>query len=322
MKYRIIALFVIIFLNAVNFSLVFSQNSIIIEVKEQACVEDYSVRLKDIAVIKGVSEEIYDRLSNIEICLSPSPGVKRIIYPYLIKNRMREHNFLEENIKIIGNRCIVTLKTITISGEKIKEVALDYIKQKIKGEDIERKIEIIKVPRDVVAPGKDLSLKVIPLDYGNIKGLLSIFVGIYNGDHFYKKVPVFFKVQTFEYALVSVKNIKRFEKIKSDYVEIKKVETTGIRKDFLKDIDSAVGKRAKYSIQKNNVIFSDMIEKPPLINRGDFVDIKVIKGSVVVLCKGRAKKDGKLGEFIPVRNLVSNKDLLAKVENSKTVIIK
>jgi len=302
-------------------NILYAQTGIVIQLHQDAEIKAAIVKLKDIAEIRGGTDEVVlEKLKEVEICPAPSPGTKRIVQSSLVKYRIREFNISQENMKIKGKNCSITLKTIMVSGDELKTLALDYVKKSVKNDSIERKIEIMKVPKDFIAPVRDLILKIMPMDYGNFKGFFSIFIGVYNGERFYKKVPVFFKSKTFENVVVAIKDIKHNEIIKEEHLGIKKVETTGLKEDFIKDRRIPAGKRAKYSIKKDRIIFNSIIEIPPLINRGDMVNIKIEKGNVVLIAKGEAKKDGRLNEYIPVRIHMTKKDLIAKVEDSNTVV--
>jgi len=298
-----------------------AQGIITINLKDEVEVNSSIVRMKDIAEIHGAAPEILKSINEVEICPAPLPGIQRVIRSGLLKSRLREHNVSMENISFAGEKCSVFSKTAIVTGEKMKDMALDYVRERGKEDKVERQIEVMRIPNDVEVLECDLRLETMSLDYGSMRGLFSIYIGIYNGDKLYRKMPVFLKVKTFEKAVVALRDIKRFDIIEKEDLLLKKVETTGLKEDFIKNPEAPAGKRAKYSINRGKVFFQSMYEDPPLIDRGDMIDIQLRQGNVTITVKGKAKKDGSLDEMIPVRVMMTKKDLVARVIDSNTVSV-
>ena len=75
-------------------------------------------------------------------------------------------------------------------------------------------------------------------------------------------------------------------------------------------------------INPGRVILTDMVDLPPVIKRGDLVNILAVMGNMTVTALGKAKRDGRRGELIPVVNVDSGKEVIAQVRDSHTVVVK
>lgn len=80
-----------------------------------------------------------------------------------------------------------------------------------------------------------------------------------------------------------------------------------------------LGKRLKRTVRAHDVIHSSDVEIPPLIQRGQLVKIIIRTGNMHLSATGVARRDGKQGEIIRVRNANSNKLIQGKVTAAGTV---
>jgi flagella basal body P-ring formation protein FlgA len=64
-----------------------------------------------------------------------------------------------------------------------------------------------------------------------------------------------------------------------------------------------------------------MLEKSPIVDRGDMVTILAESGDLRVTVPGRVLERGYLGELIRVQNSMSKKKIYARVINNSTVMV-
>ncbi|MCF8075194.1 MAG: flagellar basal body P-ring formation chaperone FlgA [Desulfotignum sp.] len=98
------------------------------------------------------------------------------------------------------------------------------------------------------------------------------------------------------------------------------------RKNISREMDEAVidtgqlvGLMAKRSIRKGDMVKHSMVEKKPVIKRGDQVTILVESGLLRVTIPGTALDDGFAGETVSVENSMSSKKIFARVIDEVTV---
>ena len=155
-----------------------------------------------------------------------------------------------------------------------------------------------------------------------MKGSFQVNVGIYNGKRLYKSMLVPVKVRTFEEVVSAKEGIGGGSVIKKEDLITERKETTTLGNKIVYNIDDAVGKKAKISIKKGDVLKSNILENVPVVQRGEFVTISVLKGDVLVKAPGKAMQDGNMDDFIRVLNLSSNENIIAQVNGNSLVIIK
>jgi flagella basal body P-ring formation protein FlgA len=62
-----------------------------------------------------------------------------------------------------------------------------------------------------------------------------------------------------------------------------------------------------------------MVEAPPLVRRGDLVTILALAGRISVSVPGEMRDSGVKGEVVRVKNLMSRREILARVVDKNTV---
>jgi flagella basal body P-ring formation protein FlgA len=84
-------------------------------------------------------------------------------------------------------------------------------------------------------------------------------------------------------------------------------------------VADAVGKRAKRNISAGSLLKHYMLETPPLVFKGDRVQLVARSGGLTVLTVGIAKHPGGKGEQIQVENVTSKKNVVGRVTDASTV---
>jgi len=98
------------------------------------------------------------------------------------------------------------------------------------------------------------------------------------------------------------------------------------RRNISRDMDEAVtdtgllvGLMAKRSIRKGDMVKQWMVERKPVVKRGDQVTILVESGLLRVTIPGTALDDGFAGQTVSVENSMSSKKIFARVIDEVTV---
>ena len=77
--------------------------------------------------------------------------------------------------------------------------------------------------------------------------------------------------------------------------------------------------RTRRSLAAGTVVRSHFLERPPLVERGDAVTLRIIRGSLVIEARGQAKTSGNLGDSIRVENTDSRKIVTGRVSEDGSV---
>ncbi len=90
---------------------------------------------------------------------------------------------------------------------------------------------------------------------------------------------------------------------------------------WIENANELVGMRLNRRMDKGDVVLSNFVKRPPLIKRGDLVQIILDLGHLHVRTEGKALRTASRGDRILVKNLRSHEIVQAIAENSGTVRI-
>ncbi len=315
-----------IFLVVFFFSMVHLANGekINIEIKDKVTLPEKQIVLGDIAYVSCNNPSLLERINGIVIGNTPWPGNVRKIEKDIINARLLDDGIDPGDVMYGSTTAsLVSVESMTITGEEIINKARDYLLSKLSQPEHEMIIEADRVPMDKLLPANEgnVRVEVSQIDANKDRGNIQLVVRVFVNDKQHLKIPVFFTIRVYEDVVTSTKKIDRHTIFTEDDLTIKRMETTklvGLTFDTLEDL---VGKRATRAIQPNVVITPDLVNNPPVIKKGDFIKVLVQSGNLHVVTKGVAKEDGYLGKIIRIKNIDSKKELYGKVEDASTVKI-
>jgi flagella basal body P-ring formation protein FlgA len=91
--------------------------------------------------------------------------------------------------------------------------------------------------------------------------------------------------------------------------------------DFINSTELAVGTELKTTLRPGAILYRRFLKKPNLVKRGDVVSILAQTDQLDIRVPGRIESDGALGEIIRVKNLMSRKEVYARVVNAEEVLV-
>ena len=322
----IMKLNILIFLPIVIFSIIHTAvgEKIHIEIKDKVTLPEKQIVLGDIACVSCNNPSLLESINNISVGNTPWPGnIRKIEKDTLTARFIDEGVDFKEITYGSTTSSLISVDSITITGEEILRKAKEYLLSKLSRPESEIIIESDRPPMDKLLPanGGDIRWEISQIDANKDRGNVQLIVRISIDEKQYLKMPVFFTIRTYEDIAVPNKKIDRHEILAMDDLVIKRMETTKLAGVTFDNIEDLIGKRAIRPILPNIPITAEMIDNPPLIRKGDFVKVSVQSGNLHVVTKGVAKEDGYWGKVIRIKNIDSNKELYGKVEDSTTVKI-
>lgn len=150
---------------------------------------------------------------------------------------------------------------------------------KVNGEDI-----LVDNNREVKISG---NIAYIPVNIINSKGVKT-------------QSLVSLKLKLFKSVVIAAREIKRGEAFNSENTELKTVDVSQIRGSVLSKTYSLKNNQARLNISKDEIILESMLEKMPVIKRGDSIRACVIRGGVSIEIDATARQDGSENEIISI----------------------
>ena len=114
-----------------------------------------------------------------------------------------------------------------------------------------------------------------------------------------------------EVAVVSG-NLPRGTELTPENVSLMKVDISRLKQPIFNP-EEIYGKRLKRSVRLGQPLQLIQIDFPPMIKRGDRVEIQVQRGALVLSAAGEARQNGQEGETIRVLNSSSRREGLCQV---------
>jgi flagella basal body P-ring formation protein FlgA len=134
-----------------------------------------------------------------------------------------------------------------------------------------------------------------------------------------KNVYVSFKASSKKKMFVLKQDVKRGDIVRSDDIFVKEVYMSGSGMDYPLRIGDVIGKAIKRDMPSGTVITSQALEDSFVMQRGDTVNIVAENKKLLVQSKGKTLEKGKVGDFIRVKNLTSDREIVGRVIGSNTV---
>ena len=208
-----------------------------------------------------------------------------------------------------------------IPESKFREIFHDYFCRNlnIKKSDVE--ISRMNVVDNVPVPAGKISYRLFQKGQRKFEGYVSV-VAIIKADGVVKnQVKISGWVDVFKNVVCASRDINRGEKINEDDLYMVKRNLSHLSSKILTDKSQIIGLMAKHNIKADTCIKEWMIQKAPVVDRGDIVTIMAESGDLLVTVPGKILTKGFSGDLVKVQNLMSKKEIFAKVVNHSTVAV-
>jgi len=305
-----------------------------VNIKPKAMVIGPEVYLSELAKIEASDGKTQQNVSleeirKINICNAPEPGFSKTIHVEYIKSRVRQQGISLELINWEGtDRTVIETRSTQLSPQEICSHVQNFIvsqwREQYSLEESEEESDIhikaINEIRPAILPLGRAGVKVEPAYSDLASGIIPIRLTFLVDGQDYEKRTVLFEIKTLKEVITSSKNLDKHEIIQPMALNVSRREVHGFPVIFTKK-DELIGKRLKRMIQKGTIITGDMIEVPPLINKGDKVTMVVESPSFRITAQGISKEDGIHGQIIRVANASSMKEIFCQVVDERTVKI-
>ncbi len=207
--------------------------------------------------------------------------------------------------------------------QQLRQLAKNYIETHVEQENASGKLEVEMGHVDT-----RLRLNLCPSDklefYNPFNKMLSKgrTIGVRCLDKVSWNIYISFKLKALHKVVVAKRNLPMNHVISKDDITLVVLNTHNINQAYFQDKFKVLGKVTRYAIGKNRILTQNQLKLAKLIHKGEVVVITAINRSIRVTMKGIALKGGRLGQFIPVKNLSSNKVIEGKIVASKNVEVR
>jgi len=130
-------------------------------------------------------------------------------------------------------------------------------------------------------------------------------------------VPV--RVHWWTTALVMLKDVSARSLLTQDMLKRTRTDIAGHSGRLIRQKNDATGMRLTRRMHKGDLLLSNYMKRPPLIQRGDVVTMMIDLGGLHVRTRGKAMRSASRGQRVMVKNLRSKEVVQTVVEGAGTV---
>lgn len=208
-----------------------------------------------------------------------------------------------------------------IPESKFREIFQAYFCRNLNIKKSDVMISKMNVIGNTSVPSGKISYRLFQRGQRKFEGYVSTIAVIKVNGIVRNKVKVSGWVDIFKYVVCASRDLERGEKINEEDLYMVKRNLSHLSSKILTDKKEIIGLIAKHNIKADTCLKEWMIEKAPVVNKGDIVTIMAESGDLLVTVPGKVLMKGFSGELVKVQNLMSKKEIYAKVVNHSTVAV-
>ncbi len=301
-------------------SFVSGDNAIAIQMRSSAAVGKNTVQLKDVAQITHTDAQTKDRIGRIKVAEAPLPGRSRWVTARQVQMGLARAGIESSDYRIQKNGPTrVSRHAATVSSRRIRDAVEGHILANAPWDADQMKIRQIAYSQDVTVAQGQLSLRVQSPKHIDWLGSIPFTVLITVDGTIAKKVTVPATIEVWSDVVVLAKPLGKYQTIEAHHTRIEKMNLARVPSNAVLNIDQAIGSRTNRNIVANSILRNDQIELPPVVKRGDVVQVVAESKRMKISIQAMARENGAVGKVIRVQNLRSKKTIYAQVVDSQTV---
>ncbi len=285
----------------------------------EVTVKDRSLSLGQVSIIRG-SEPLVAKASKIALGQISIPGQKIIIDRPMILSRLACNGIPASKVTLTGSEKITVKQQFhTISSQEFISLANSFLENNPPGDSACRWNPIRK-PKNFIIPAmsKDISFSSRLVQTG-ARNQARIEITVLSGSNKIGVHQVIFALIYDRQQAVTKVDIPAGGVISPDNI---KIETTVSNDPEPADWKPPYGLIAKRRLPANTVLRPNMFEplkSTIIVKRNQNVVIRIEKPGFLITAVGKTMQDGRAGEYIKVRNMDSQRIILARISEDGSV---
>ncbi len=321
---------VIILLLLICFSSVrpLAASQVTIYLPEQVEVNSPEVFLGDIADISADNGDA-GKLADIKLEKIHDPGQKIEISRRLVELHVRNSDYSYADFQVEGAEKVrVEIKTRTVTREKI----FSAVREKIEGHfqeldeyqnfEFTTSMELRDEPEELIIPDGSLEVQLPRNSFtsgGNVNQPVEVYIDGKRWQRLYLNLYITHELKAYKLT----ENVSRGERVTDSTVARRELELENISENLVVAKDSELLAEGVFrrNFTAGEILTTDMLELPVLVDRGDLVTARVQVGNVEILVEMIARDRGKSGDIITLENKNTGERVEAEVLNRDMVRI-
>ena len=319
MTISIISVFFLLISTSSNANTERTGSALQIYLPREITIEGNVPNLGQVTIIRG-EEDLTAKAEQVTLGRISAPGQKIIVDRSTVLSRLACSGIPASEVALSGaEKITVTQRHQIIKGNEFLEEALAFLKQNPPEASI-CQWDPTRIPKDLILSdiSEDVRLSAC-LAKSNIKNQAKVLVSVFSSSKEIGSREVTFCLKYNRRRLVAKVDIAPGTVISPDNVKVEEVVS-----NYPEPANWVVpyGFVAKRRLPAKTVISTNMVgpAKPViLLKRNQNVVIKVDRAGLLITAIGKTMQDGRVGEYIKVRNVDSQRIIMAKVNEDGSV---
>jgi flagellar basal body P-ring formation protein FlgA len=293
--------------------------SLKIDLPQETTINENSITLGQLCKISG-DESLVDKASKITLGLFSTPAQEITIERPVILSRLASNGIPSSLISFVGaEKTIAKQHHQVVKGNELAISAESYLKT-LPSFNTVFQISPVQLPADLYVAGTDNKIKfTYHLLNGGTVSQAKVNVSVLVNDIEIANRDIMFRLKYNCRQAVTTTQLEPGMTIKESDIRIETV---------LSDSPEPADWKPPYNLIVKRKVPADTIIRPDmtdirdnaiLVKRNQSVLIRVNKPGLLVTAAGRTMQDGRVNEFIKVRNMDSQRVIVAKVNADGTV---
>ncbi len=299
----------------------FADPTLTVVLRQNVLAEGGMLQLKDIAEVFGIDTTQAARLGEIPLGRAPASGLFHTMTKDRVMTACITQGYDPREIVITGAPEVrVSNPCDQLTPGVLNTLIEQYLKERLMPGGVEYQWRLTREFRGkALPPGSTVG--IIHQPEVRLRGPVMLKIGVYHQATLDGKFSVRVDITTQETLWVARETIPRGTLITRDHLKPQQLETSSMVVNPCTQVELIIGYRAKRTITGGRVIVIGMIDVPYAVYRGDLVKITAYCDGVTATVDGQAKQNGRPGDWIMVKNMLTKEKLNAQVVGDKSVVV-
>jgi flagella basal body P-ring formation protein FlgA len=281
-------------------------------------IKDKHLSLGQVGIIRG-QESLVAKASEIPLGQISAPGQKIVIDRKIVLSRLACNGIPVSKVTLTGaETIIIKQQERTIRSDEFIKIASSFL-EKNPPETSVCGFKPIRTPQDFIISGTGKDISFSPrLVSSRARNQAKVEITIYSGSQKIGACEVIFRLKYNCRQVVAKTDIPTGTVISVDNVKIEKTIS-----NYPESVDwKPYGLIAKRKIPAKTLLHPNMLgfaKSPIIIKRNQKVVIRIDMPGFLITAFGKAMQEGRTGDYIKVRNVDSQRIILAMINEDGSV---
>jgi flagella basal body P-ring formation protein FlgA len=299
-----------------------TNSGLTIDLLSEAAVDGSTFTLGQIARITVVDNGPYAELADLVIGESPEPGRVQWLHRQQIETCLKSHGVDQSAYTLNASGPLKLMRNYEdLTATRVCAAVRAYVMEASPWDKNQIKIRSLTYSQSHQLPTGNVDLRVSAPKHSDWMGAIPFNVDVYVDGRMEKRLTVSAHIEVWGDVVVSAKPIGRNQPITAADIKIEKVNLSRAPADAVLRSENVIGLRTKRAVAINTILCSDQVVMPPVIRKGDVIQIVAETAALKLTTQGVAKEDGGIGERIRIVNTNSSKVIYARIMDAHTVSV-